>query len=151
MGWGKGTFPFHLSRFKHLTSKCLVGSLAYVSPKFLIFCLCSFDNLSCRHVLNPFHFCLYRKEKHMWQWKKWRQVLGPQELISLTRMWRKTRAVGQADWAVMSLPAPHCEVTHDGLEKSLLITLYQDLATVFGLNAVWCCSQNWQKIKAMFG
>lgn len=54
------------------------------------------------YCVKALHFCFYRKEEHMWQCKKSRGVLGPQEPMPSTSMWGKTRAAR----AVSSLPGP---------------------------------------------
>ena len=127
-----------VAELKHLTFLCLVDSLGYVSSKFLIFrlfCLL-LENLSYRHaMLNLSYFCFYRRVKQLWQQKKSRQVLGPQELIPLTRTWRQSRAVRQARWAVLSLWAHPWEAKHGGLKKPLT-DLHWGLSRMFSLNAI---------------
>ena len=143
-----------VAELKHLTFLCLVDSLGYVSSKFLIFRLFSLllENLSYRHaMLNLSYFCFYRRVKQLWQQKKSRQVLGPQELMPLTRTWRQSRAVRQARWAVLSLWAHPWEAKHGGLKKPLT-DLHWGLSRMFSLNAIriYCCSPLVEN-KTMFG
>lgn len=144
-GWGKDKLPFHLSDWVEASHVSVFGrflglhviQILDLSPFSLLL-----ENLSYRHaMLNLSHFCFYRRAKQLWQQKKSRQVLGPQELILLTGMWRQSQAIRQALWAVLSLSPHPWEAKHGGLKKPLT-DLHWGLSRMFSLNAVhiYCCS-----------